>query len=97
MEYEKIENLLGDASNKTSKLETGKWIEINDNSIGTYSVGSQIRFKTIMLKSSYVITVTHISMLSELLLLIILLLQMLMQIILIKRKCLKIALHLLIV
>ena len=96
MEYEKIENLLGDASNKTSKLETGKWIEINDNSIGTYNVGSQIRFKTIMLKSSYVITVTHISMLSELLLLIILLLQMLMQIILIKRKCLKIALHLLI-
>ena len=35
MEYEKIANLLGDASNKTSKLKTRKWIETTDDSIGT--------------------------------------------------------------
>ena len=52
IEYEKIENLLGDASNKTSKFKTRKWIEINDDSIGTYNPGSQIKFKTTMLKSS---------------------------------------------
>ena len=36
MEYEKIANLLGDASNKTSKFKTRKWIEININI--TYSI-----------------------------------------------------------
>ena len=41
MEYEKIANLLSDASNKTSKFKTRKWIEIND-SIGTCNPGSQI-------------------------------------------------------
>ena len=35
MEYEKISNLLGDTSNKTSKFKKRKWIEINDDSIGT--------------------------------------------------------------
>ena len=38
MEYVKIANLLGDASNKTSKFKTRKWIEISDGSIGTYSL-----------------------------------------------------------
>ena len=52
MEYEKISNLLGDSSNKTSKFKTRKWIEINDDSIGTYNPGSQIKFKTTMIKSS---------------------------------------------
>ena len=52
MEYEKIENLLDDASNRTSKLRTKNWIEINDESRGTYNVGSQIKFKTTMLKSN---------------------------------------------
>ena len=52
MEYQKIENLLDDASNKTSKFKTKNWVEINDESRGTYDVGSQIRFKTTMLKSS---------------------------------------------
>ena len=52
MEYEKISNLLGDSSNKTSKFKTRKWIEINDDSIGTYNPGNQIKFKTIMIKSS---------------------------------------------
>ena len=52
MEYQKIENLLDDASNKTSKFEIKNWVEINGDSRGTYSVGSQIKFKTTMLKSS---------------------------------------------
>ena len=52
MEYEKIANLLGDASNKTSKFKTRKWNEINDDSIGTDNPCSQIKFKTTMLKSS---------------------------------------------
>ena len=52
MEYQKIANLLGDASDKASKFKTIKWIEINDDSIGTYNPGSQIKFKTTILKSS---------------------------------------------
>ena len=30
MEYQKIANLLDDASNKTSKFKTKNWVEIND-------------------------------------------------------------------
>ena len=30
MEYGKIENLLGDASNQLSKLRAKNWVEIND-------------------------------------------------------------------
>ena len=52
MKYEKIANLLGDALNRTSKFKKRKWIEINDDSIGTYNPGSQSKFKTTMLKSS---------------------------------------------
>ena len=52
MEYQKIANLLDDASNETSKFRTKHWVEINDESRGTYDVGSQIKFKTTMLKSS---------------------------------------------
>ena len=85
MEYQKLANLLDDASNKTSKFKTKNWVEINDESRGAYDVGSQIKFKTTMLKSSLCDYSDTYSMLRELLLLIILLLQMLMQIILIKR------------
>ena len=52
MEYGKISNLLDDASNKTSKFRTKNWVEINDESRGGYNVGSSIKFKTTMLKSS---------------------------------------------
>ena len=52
MEYQKIANLLDDASNKTSKFKTKNWVEINGDSRRTYNVGSQIKFKTTMLKSS---------------------------------------------
>ena len=53
MEYQKIANLLDDnKSNQPSKFRTKNWVEINDESRGTYNVNSQIKFKTPMLKSS---------------------------------------------
>ena len=75
MEYQKIANLLDDASNQPSKFKTKNWVEINDESRGTYHVNSQIIFKTTMLKSSLC---DFISLLKELLLLIILLLQIIL-------------------
>ena len=51
MEYQKMPNLIDDASNQPSKFRTKNWVEINDESRGTYNVNSQIKFKTIMLKS----------------------------------------------
>ena len=52
MEYQKIANLIDDTPNQPSKFRTRNWIEINDESRGTYNVNSQIKFKTTMLKSS---------------------------------------------
>ena len=52
MEYQKIANLIEDASNQPSKCRTKSWVEINDESRGTYNVNKQIKFKTKMLKSS---------------------------------------------
>ena len=52
MEYQKIANLIDDTSNQASKFRTKNWVEINDESRGTYNVNSQIKFKTSMLKSS---------------------------------------------
>ena len=52
MEYQKIANLLDDASNQPSKFKTKNWVEINDESRGTYNVNSQIKFKTTMLTFS---------------------------------------------
>ena len=53
MEYQKIAKLLDDnKSDQPSKFRTKNWIEINDESRGTYNVNSQIKFKTTMLKSS---------------------------------------------
>ena len=52
MEYQKIANLIDDASNQPSKCRTKNWVEINDESTGTYNVNSKIKFKTAMLKSS---------------------------------------------
>ena len=54
MEYQKTANLLdnGVASNQPSKFRTKNWVEINDESRGTYSVNRQINFKTSMLRSS---------------------------------------------
>ena len=52
MEYQKIANLIDDATNQPSKFRTKNWVEINDESRGTYNVNSQIKFKTTMLKYS---------------------------------------------
>ena len=51
MEYQKIANLLNDESNKPSKFRTRNWVEINDESRGTYT-GNDIKFKTTMLRSN---------------------------------------------
>ena len=51
MEYEKITNLLDSASNKPSKFRTKNWVEINDESRGTYT-SNDIKFKTTMLRSN---------------------------------------------
>ena len=53
MEYQKIAKLLDDASsNQPSKFIKKYWVEVNDESRGTYNVNSQIKFKTAMLKST---------------------------------------------
>ena len=52
MEYQKIEKLLNDESNKPSKFRKRNSIGINDESRGAYPVNKQIKFKMLMLRSS---------------------------------------------
>ena len=52
MEYQKIANLTDDVSNQPSKFRTKNWVDVNDESRGTYNANSQIKFKATMLKSS---------------------------------------------
>ena len=52
MEYQKIANLMDDASNHSSKFRTKNWVEINDESRGTYNVNSQVKFKITIPRSS---------------------------------------------
>ena len=52
MAYQKIANLIDDASNQPSKFRTKNWVEVNAESRGTHNTNSQIKFKTTMLKSS---------------------------------------------
>ena len=65
MECQKIANLIDDASNQPSKFKTKNWVEINDESRGTYNVNSQIKFKTTMLNLVYVVTAMHVFLLRE--------------------------------
>ena len=51
MEYEKMENLLDNTSNQISKFTTKNWIKINDEQRGRYTTGSDIKFKTTMIRS----------------------------------------------
>ena len=56
MEYQKITNLLDNevllsTSNQPSKFRTRNWVEINDESRGTYT-SNDIKFKTTMLRSN---------------------------------------------
>ena len=52
MEYQKIATFLNNESNQSSKFRTRNWVEINDEARGTYSPNKQIKFKTLMLRSS---------------------------------------------
>ena len=45
--------MLDNAPNQPSKFRTKNWVEINDESRGTYNFNSQIKFKTTMLNSSF--------------------------------------------
>ena len=45
MEYQKIINLLGNTQNEESKFRTRSWVEINDESRGTYNASNQIKLK----------------------------------------------------
>ena len=51
MEYQTINNLLNNELNKPSKFRTRNWVEINDESRGTYT-GNNIKFKTTILRSN---------------------------------------------
>ena len=51
MEYQKIANNLDSASNQPSKFRTRNWVEINDESRGTYT-SNDINFKTTMPRSN---------------------------------------------
>ena len=53
MEYQKIISLLVNTPNQSTKFRTKKWVEINDESRGTYNTNSQIKSKTLMLKSNF--------------------------------------------
>ena len=44
--------MLDEKPNQPCKFTTRNWFEINDDSRGTYNTNSQIKFKTLMLKSS---------------------------------------------
>ena len=52
MEYKKIINWLQSAPNQPRKFRTKTWVELNHESAGTCNVHSQIKFKTLMLRSS---------------------------------------------
>ena len=52
MEYQKIINFLENAPNQQNKFRKRNWVEVNDESRGTYDINSQIKCKTSMLRSS---------------------------------------------
>ena len=41
MEYQKIINLLDNTPNQPTKFRTKNWVEINDDSRGTYNTNSK--------------------------------------------------------
>ena len=51
MEYQKIINLLRNIPDKVPRYVTKKWVEVHNQSGGTYNVNKEIRFKTPMLRS----------------------------------------------
>ena len=51
MEFNKTNNLLGQAHNEVPRFITKKWIEVQSQSGNTYNTSKPIRFKTSMLRS----------------------------------------------
>ena len=51
MEYQKIANLLGTTSDNVPRFITKKWMEVYDQSGGSYNINKKIRFKTSLLRS----------------------------------------------
>ena len=52
MHYQKIINVIENTPNQPSKFRTKNWLEVNDESRGTYNVNNQNIFKTSILRSS---------------------------------------------
>ena len=52
MECQKLINLLDNTQNQPTEFRTKNWVEINDESCGTYNTNNQIRFKTSMLRTN---------------------------------------------
>ena len=52
MEYQKLINLLDNTQNQPTEFWTKNWVEINDESCGTYNTNNEIRFKTSMLRTN---------------------------------------------
>ena len=53
MEYQKIINLLNNTLNQPTKFRAKNWTEIIDELRGTCNTNSQIKFKTLMLRSRF--------------------------------------------
>ena len=51
-------NLLDATLNQPSKFRIRNWVEINDESRGTYA-SNDIKFKTTMIRPNYVIMLMH--------------------------------------
>ena len=60
MEYQKITNLLDNTPNQPTKFRTKYWVEVNDDTRGTYNTDKQIKFKTSKLNQVYEILMIHI-------------------------------------
>ena len=52
MEYHKIISFIDDTANQPSIFRTRNWVEINDESRGTYNANSDIKFKTSRIRSN---------------------------------------------
>ena len=52
MDNQKIIDFLDNTSNQPTKFRTENWIEIIDESRGTYNTNSHIKFKTSTLRST---------------------------------------------
>ena len=53
MEYQNIINVLDNKPNQSLNIQDKTWFEINDYQYRVHSTCNQIKFKTMMLKSSF--------------------------------------------